>query len=465
MNPIRRFIKTAGTYLVGNVLSKLVAVFLLPIYTAYLSPTEYGTYDLAISVLNIVMPIAFAQIWDGMYRFVFDCDGDGEKFGVVTNSLVVCAFGTCIFTAACLLAAPFLGDLWSPFMWLYGLTLSLQYEATYIARSFFKNALFSVSGVSNALVAAVLNIVLICHFDWGVESIYLSAALGNVLQIAMICSSLKVLRRVKLSSLNWGLVIRMAKFSIPLCLTSLSFWLFNGFTKVAISFFLGTADNGLYGVVTRFTAAITMVSSVVQFAWNETSYLMAKNERRAAAYRYVCRLLLWVLLAASTVFPYVVKLVFPFFVSDSYAAAASLLPAATLGVMLNSYASFLSTIFATERMTSPILASTLVGAATNIVITPLAITSSGLTGGIWALAISYAAMALLRIAVLRSRLGISMGLRALAPLAFMGISYAVFDTSMTAIQTACVSVNVALCIGFSSSDIKRAGIFRRKVKP
>ena len=464
MNPIKRFIKTAGTYLVGNVLSKLVAVFLLPIYTAYLSPAEYGTYDVAISVLNIVMPIAFVQIWDGMYRFVFDCDNDDEKYGVVTNSLVVCAFGTCIFTAACLFAAPFLGNLWSPFMWLYGLTLSLQYEASYMARSFFRNALFSVSGVTNALVAALLNIVLICHFGWGVESIYLSAALGNVVQIAMICSSLKVLRHVKLSSVNWGLVIRMAKFSMPLCLTSLSFWLFNGFTKVAISFFLGTADNGLYGVVTRFTAAITMVSSVVQFAWNETSYLMAKNERRTAAYRSACRLLLWVLLAVSTVFPYVVKLVFPFFVSDSYAAAASLLPAATLGVMLNSYASFLSTIFATERMTSPILVSTLIGAAINIIATPLAIVSSGLMGGIWALAASYAAMALLRIVVLRSRLGISIGLRAFVPLVIMGVSYTVFDTSMTVMQTACILVNVVLCIGFASGDIKHAGLFRRKVR-
>lgn len=464
MNPIKRFIKTAGTYLVGNVLSKLVAVFLLPVYTAYLSPAEYGTYDVAISILNIVMPIAFAQIWDGMYRFVFDCDNDDEKYGVVTNSLVVCAFGSCIFTAACLLVAPLLGDLWSPYMWLYGLTLSLQYETSYIARSFFRNMLFSVSGVTNALVAALLNIVLICYFGWGVESIYLSAALGNVLQIAMICSSLQIMHHVKLSSVNRNLVIRMTKFSIPLCLTSLSFWLFNGFTKVAISFFLGASDNGLYGVVTRFTAAITMVSSVVQFAWNETSYLMAKNERRTTAYRHVCRLLLWALFAVSTVFPYIVKLAFPFFVSDSYAAATSLLPAATLGVMLNSYASFLSTIFATERMTSPILISTLIGAAINIVATPLAIMSSGLLGGIWALAASYAAMTLLRIVVLLNSLCISLGIRALAPLAIMGISYAVFDTSMTLMQVVCILANAALCTTFASSEIKHMGIFRRRVR-
>ena len=462
MNSIKRFIKTAGTYLVGNVLSKLVAVFLLPIYTAYLSPAEYGTYDVVISALNLVMPIAFVQIWDGMYRFVFDCDKDDEKYGVVINSLVVCALGVALFTLVCLLAAPLMGDVWSPFMWLYGLTLSLQYEASYMARSFFKNVLFSVSGVANALVSALFNIALICYCGWGVESIYLSASLGNIIQIAAICSNLKLHRNLDLTSVDRALIVRMVRFSIPLCLTALTFWLFNGFTKVAISFFLGTSDNGLYGVVARFTAAITMVASVVQFAWNEASYLMAKNERRAAAYGSVCRLLLWVLLAASTVFPYAVKLVFPFFVAESYSAAASLLPAATVGVMLNSYASFLSTIFATEKMMSPILTSTLVGAAVNIVTTPLAITGFGLIGGVWALAASYAAMALLRVAALRSRLGVSLGLPFLLPIAVMGVSYATFDSSMISMQIGCLLLNLGLCTGFTVVEVKRSGLFRGK---
>ena len=63
---IKRYVKTAGTYFVGNVLSKLIAVFLLPIYTAYLSPSEYGFYGVSLTIRNLVTPIAFAQIWDGM---------------------------------------------------------------------------------------------------------------------------------------------------------------------------------------------------------------------------------------------------------------------------------------------------------------------------------------------------------------------------------------------------------------
>lgn len=164
---VSRFAKTAGTYFIGNVLSKLIAIFLLPVYTSYLAPGEYGTYDVAISILNLVTPVAFVQIWDGMYRFVFDCKDESGKNGVVSNSLIVCAVGALIYSALYFVAIPLLGDHLSGYMWVYGLTLPLQYEASYIARAFFKNMLFSVSGVANTLLAALLSITLICGFGWG----------------------------------------------------------------------------------------------------------------------------------------------------------------------------------------------------------------------------------------------------------------------------------------------------------
>ena len=420
---IKRYVKTAGTYFVGNVLSKLIAVFLLPIYTAYLSPSEYGFYDVSLTILNLVTPIAFAQIWDGMYRFAFDSNSQRDKQRVVNCSLVVCLAGILIFSAIYIPLAFVFDDYLSPFMWMYGITLPLQYEFTYIARSYFKNVLFSASGVANALLSALLNIVLICGFGWGIDSIYLSAAFGNLLQIFAISKSLSIISKFNRFDLDRKLIVKMVSFSIPLCLSSLSFWLFNGFTKICISLLLGVAENGLYGVVTRFTSAVTMVASVFQFAWSESSYLMANDSNRKVAYSRVCELLFLVIAAFSSVFPYVVSAIFPYFVDARYQSATSLLPLATVGIAMNTYASFLSTIFATERETRAVLISTIMGAVVNVICSPLFTVLFDLEGSVAALALSYSLMALIRLALLRTIVGVRFRVVILAPVILLAISY------------------------------------------
>lgn len=438
--------------MVGNVLSKLVAIFLLPIYTVYLSPSEYGTYDLVISILNLVTPIAFVQIWDGMYRFVFDCKNDAEKYDIVSNSLVVCFAGCLVFSALYACVAIFAGNWVSLGIWAYGLTLSLQYEVSYIARSFFKNALFSASGVVNALVAALLNIVLICHCGWGVESIYFSASIGNTVQVLVVVFAMRLPEYLRFSSIDRDLIFRMVKFSIPLCLASLSFWLFNGFTKVIISIFLGTADNGYYGVVSRFTAGVTMIASVFQFAWNEASYLMAGNQNRISAFSLICNVLFAALSLVAVLFPYIVRFVFPYFVAPDYSSAVLLLPAATLGVMLNSYASFLATIFATEKMTRMVFLSVVGAAVVNVVFTPLATMEFGLSGSVWSLALSYGVLAIVRLAGLKKLVDVQVGMRTLLPLVSLPLAYGAFYFDDVAISVAVVSVCSLFCgvLGFKA---------------
>ena len=42
---LRRLATTGAAYTASSVLSKLIAVFLLPIYTAALSPADYGAAE------------------------------------------------------------------------------------------------------------------------------------------------------------------------------------------------------------------------------------------------------------------------------------------------------------------------------------------------------------------------------------------------------------------------------------
>ena len=79
MKDFFKFIKSSGIYFVGSVLTKLISFILLPMYTSYINPTDYGTYDLYISYITFLCSVLFLDIWNGIMRFMFDYEGNDKK--------------------------------------------------------------------------------------------------------------------------------------------------------------------------------------------------------------------------------------------------------------------------------------------------------------------------------------------------------------------------------------------------
>ena len=80
-----KFLKITMTYFLGNILTKILTFLLIPIYTKYLSTEMFGYYDLSVSVITLVIPIIFFQIWDGMFRFIYDYKEQKDKQKIITN--------------------------------------------------------------------------------------------------------------------------------------------------------------------------------------------------------------------------------------------------------------------------------------------------------------------------------------------------------------------------------------------
>ena len=414
-NKIKQFVKTALTYLTGNVLSKLVAFFLLPLYTSKLLPAEYGTYDLVISLVNLVAPIAFFQIWDGMFRFAFDYKQDKDKYSIISNSCIAYLFGIIIY-----ITIFFAINLYYKFDYFgliicYGFLFALQYMYTYAARVFLKNKLFSISGIINTFISACLNIILITKFNSGVESLYISSSCGCLIQIIIIELNLKIIKNFKLKSININLIKKMLKFSLPLCVATISYWLLSGFTKVIITQKLGADENGIYAVANRFASTVTIVVNVFQYAWNEMAYLMSSDNKRKEKYNLCLDIILKCTLISSGIIFLGVKIIFPYFIDIKYAAATKIVPIIILGVSFNSLAGFIGTFFMTEKQTKYILQSTMIGAIVNIILSFILIKKLKLLGATIALSISFLILLLSRLLLLKKQLKISISPSAIYP--------------------------------------------------
>ena len=60
----KRLAKGTIVYMIGNMMSKVLQMLILPIITVALKTSEYGYYDLIVTTINLVTPVITFQMID-----------------------------------------------------------------------------------------------------------------------------------------------------------------------------------------------------------------------------------------------------------------------------------------------------------------------------------------------------------------------------------------------------------------
>lgn len=400
MDKMKRFLGTAGIYLIGNVLSKLISFFLLPLYTGKLAPEQFGMYDLVVTIICLSAPVAFFQIWDGMFRFAFEKHEANEKYSVISNSFLVWTSGLAIYSIVFFIIYKVLYFEFAGLIFIYGISVAIQYQYLFLARAFLKNKLFALSGLVNSMISAIINIILISTFNIGIESLYIAPVLGCLAQILIIEKVLHPLKNFRFSEIKIHTVMEIIRFSIPLCIATVLYWLLSGYTKLFISQQLGTHSNGLYAVANRFSSMMALALTVFQYAWNEMAYLMVKDANRVTQYERSVEYIFKIVLFGSGIFMLFIKLIFSYFINNKYGDALEIVPLTLMGVAVNAFAGFLDTIFLAEKQTRWTFKTTMVGAGVNIAALWIFTPVWGLQGAIGALFLAFTVLAFFRLYIL-----------------------------------------------------------------
>ena len=67
-----KLIKNTMIVAVGKICTQFISFFLLPLYTAVLTASEYGVVDLVNTFVSLLMPIIYLQIEQAVFRFLID---------------------------------------------------------------------------------------------------------------------------------------------------------------------------------------------------------------------------------------------------------------------------------------------------------------------------------------------------------------------------------------------------------
>ena len=83
---IKRLGKHSAIYGVGGLIQRLVAVLLLPLYTRFLTPSDYGAIEALVALSAVIFALLRAGIQSSFFRFYFHAETDDERLTVVRTS-------------------------------------------------------------------------------------------------------------------------------------------------------------------------------------------------------------------------------------------------------------------------------------------------------------------------------------------------------------------------------------------
>ena len=87
MSQKRELIKNTLIISLGKFSTRIVSFILLPLYTALLSKSEYGSYDLLNTISIFLIPVITLQLEEAMFRFLIDAKNNDDKEKIFTQTV------------------------------------------------------------------------------------------------------------------------------------------------------------------------------------------------------------------------------------------------------------------------------------------------------------------------------------------------------------------------------------------
>ena len=104
MNQKKQLVKNTMIIAIGKLSTQIISYILLPLYTAKLSPAEYGTYDFVCTISLFLCPIITLLMEESMFRYLIDANNKEDEKKIISQTIIYTGIGTAIFIPLAILA-------------------------------------------------------------------------------------------------------------------------------------------------------------------------------------------------------------------------------------------------------------------------------------------------------------------------------------------------------------------------
>ena len=212
MNEKKRLIKNTGIIAIGNLSTKLVSFFLLPLYTALLSTEEYGTFDYILSIATFCVPFVSVLMDESIFRFLIDCKTEKEKKKVISTSVAVVFVGMICFTIVGIPIMNFLKYNYTYYAVIYILLNVICGMLSALLRGIGRTDQFAVFNFLLGSSQIILNVFFIAIMHWGLVGMLLASIIAQLLIAIIFIFKIHIWKYISLKEIDSNLTKKMITY-------------------------------------------------------------------------------------------------------------------------------------------------------------------------------------------------------------------------------------------------------------
>ena len=260
-----KMIRQSSIYASGNIIRQLAGFIMLPIYTRYLSPADYGIIGLLVFSLSLVDILFGARLAQCIPKF-YHAEQDKIIRKTIVSTAIILTSAISLITMTVII---FNGDFSSSVIFgdsQYGtivsiysiliLTQAIENYGLLFIRLQQKAYFFLLLSILKLLTQISLNVWLLIYLDMGVLGIAMSSAISSVLFAAFL-----LFYTIYHTQFRWnGLIAKkMIIFSWPLWLAGFAGLYLGSANRYYMRIFGSLEDIGLYELAAKFSAIIIFI--------------------------------------------------------------------------------------------------------------------------------------------------------------------------------------------------------------
>ena len=388
--------KNTAVFALGNLATKMISFFLVPLYTNILTTSEYGVVDLINTVSMIAVPILILNISESVMRFSLDKGADCNK--IMSVGLLIAIFAVpvgVIIVPIMQLFAELAPYAW--YIYLYTVTMALSQIFLFYLRGKEELLRFSIGNIIQTLMIACFNILLLCGLKLRINGYFMAYIIANIITCAYAFVAGNVKDVVANFAFDKKLASEMIKYSVVLVPNTFMWWIINSSDRVMVAAMIGTAANGIYAISYKVPSMIQVFSNIFNQAW---TYSAIKEDDSKDRDEYSNTIYGGVSAMAIISGAGVLALIKPFlkyYVSTEYYEAWRYTPFLVIGYVFVTMGAFLATTYTVNKDSKGFLFSGCTGAIVNVVLNFILIPYIGISGAAVATGISYIVVFLYRL--------------------------------------------------------------------
>ena len=390
MNKKNELIKNTLILALGKVFTQLMSFLLLPLYTIFLSPSDYGTVDLVTTYIVLFAPVITLQLEMAAFRHLIDArDNEQEKTKVISSTLRISGLLLIIFTILYILLGRFVNIPYSNLILfsIYATVFSnlfLQF-----ARGLGKNKNFAVGSIMAGIVTVLSNIISIVVLHMGARGMLTSIVLANIVCSLYLFLSLKLYKYVDIKSSSKQLRSKLIKYSIPLVPNGVSWWVITVSDRTIVSIAISVAANGIYAVANKYAAIFTSIFSIFNMSWVESASVHINDTDRDEFFSETINASIRFFGSLGLILIAFIPLIFNFLINIKYNEAYQYIPILILAAFFNASVGLYGSIYVAKKMTKQVANTTIVAAIVNIALNLIFIKFIGVYAAAISTAVAY----------------------------------------------------------------------------